>query len=474
MPRKLELTWWNARKCWRKRITVNGKKTDFYFKFGNSKSDMKGYKNALAAWSEKKAELSERELTNNEVHLEKAIRFRERLAEYHRLEEDTERAQLFQAEAETLRKLKRKKNVTHNDVASLVETLTKPKQHEIRIWKENIQTVNKHHDWSQSVTGDNSVTQNAESFIGMKRADVPIDLSPGRWDSLSRAVREFASFFGANRSINDVNAKSLTAYRAHLLKKAEHGDFKRKTANDKLKDCRQFIRSCWRLETLENIPRNIDDPALAISYETPKPRAFLKTEFETLTRGADDRMELFLLLGLNCGMLQQDISDLKHEEVDWDEGRVKRKRSKTRRKSNGNSNIPEVDWKLWGRTFELLKAHRSKSQNHVLLNANGNPLKRSVIGDDGKINNTSNIAKQYERLQVKLKIKKKGRKPFKTLRATGSSTLESSSKFSRFAQHYLADAPRSIIEKHYIADIGDRQDQFDEAIVWMGKQFGVK
>ncbi|MBT5706679.1 MAG: hypothetical protein HOI66_10190 [Verrucomicrobia bacterium] len=474
MPRKLELTWWQARKCWRKRITINGKKTDFYFKFGKSKSDVEGYKKALAAWHEKKAELSEREPTNNELHLEKSIRFREQLAEYHRLQEDTERAQLFQSEAETLRKLKRKKNLTNNDVASLVETLTKPKSHEIRIWQENLRTVKQHQKWNQSVTGDNTVAQNAESFIETKRADVPIDLSPGRWDALSRAVREFAEFFGTHRGINEINAKTLTAYRAHLLKRTEHGDFKRKTANDKLKDCRQFIRSCWRLESLENIPRNIDDPALAISYETPKPKAFLKTEIKTLTKGADDRMELFLLLGLNCGMLQQDISDLKPEEVDWDQGRIKRKRSKTRRKSNGNSNIPEVDWKLWGRTFELLKAHRSTSKNHVLLNANGNSLKRSVIGDDGKINNTSNIAKQYERLQIKLKIKKKNRKPFKTLRATGSTILESNKEFSRFAQHYLADAPRSIIEKHYIAHIGDRQDQFDEAIVWMGKQFDLK
>ena len=474
MPRKLELTWWEARKCWRKRITINGKKTDFYFKFGTSKSDMEGYKNALHAWNEKKEEISQQVPTNNQIHLEKAISFRERLAEYHRLEDDTERSELFQSEAKTLRKLKSKKKLTHNDVASAVQKLTKPEGNENRIWQDNIRSVKNYEKWNQSAIGENTVGENAENFIETKRADVPTDLSPGRWDALSRAVREFRDFFGEDKNINDINAKTLVAYRAHLLNRAEQGDFKRKTANDKMKDCKQFLRSCWRLESLEHIPRNIDDPALAISFETPKTIAFTSPEIKALLKGAEERDELFILLGLNCGMLQQDISDLKPEEVDWTAGRIIRKRSKTRRKSNGNSNIPEVDWKLWNRTFELLKAHKSDSKERVLLNANGQPLKRSKIGDDGKIDNTSNISKSYERLQIRLKINKKDRKPFKTLRATGSTTLESSDNFSKFAQHYLADAPRSIIEKHYIAHIGDRQDQFDEAIVWMGKQFGLK
>lgn len=473
MPRKLELTWWQARKCWRKRVTINGKKTDFYFKFGKSKSDVDGYKEALAAWSEKKAELAKREPTNNEIHLDKAIRFRERLAEYHRLEEDAERAQLFQSEAETLRQLKRKKNLTHNDVALLSGTLTKPKEHEIRIWHQNIRAVKKHGEWSNPVSNDNTLGENAKSFIEMKRNDVPLDLSPGRWDSLSRAVREFAEFFGTDKDINTVNAKTLTALRAHLISRATNGDFNRKTANERMKDCKQFIRFCWRLESLENIPRNIDDSELAISYETPKARSFDRAELSFLLDGADERMQLYLLLGLNCGMLQQDISDLKPEEVDWSRGRIKRKRSKTRRNSSGNSNIPEVDWKLWHRTIELLKAHRSKSTERVLLNAKGQPLKRSVIKQNGKINNISNISKQYERLQLRLGIEKTDRKPFKTLRPTGATALDSSKDFSRYAQHYLADAPRRIIDKHYIAHIDDRQNDFDDAIVWMGSQFGI-
>lgn len=474
MPRKRELTWWAHRKCWRKRTTINGKTKDFYFKFGRSKSDEDGYKKALEAWNVKKAKLAKAEPTNNHIHLDKAIRFRERLAEYHRLEQDNERSQLFQSEAESLRKLATKKNLTHNDVASFIATLVKPTAHEANIWHQNAMMVRMHSEWNTSPATENTVDENAKTFIELKLTDVPAELSPGRWDSLARAVTEFKEFVGTARDINDINAKTLTLYRTHLLRRSEQGDFNRKTANDKLKDARQFIRSCWRLEALENIPRNIDDPALAISFEVPQPRSFEKDEIATLLKGANEKLELFMLLGLNCGMLQQDIACLKPSEVDWELGRIKRRRSKTRRRAKGNTNIPEVDWKLWKRTFKLLKAHRSESLEHVLLNAHGRPLKRSAIGDDEKLDNTSNISKQYERLQSSLTIPKSDRKPFKTLRSTGSTILASDNRYSRFAQHYLGDAPRSIIEKHYIAHIGDRQDQFDEAIVWMGKHFGIK
>jgi len=100
-------------------------------------------------------------------------------------------------------------------------------------------------------------------------------------------------------------------------------------------------------------------------------------------------------------------------------------------------------------------------------------LKRSEIGTDGKIDNTCNISKAYNELNKRLKITKDDKKPFKTFRATGSTTIDNNKEYSKFANHYLADAPKSIMAKHYIAHIEDRQEDFDKAIDWLGKQFDI-
>ena len=69
---------------------------------------------------------------------------------------------------------------------------------------------------------------------------------------------------------------------------------------------------------------------------------------------ADERTELYLLLGLNCGFYAVDIGTLLKEGVDLGAGRIKRKRTKTRDRSH---DVPEVDYLLWRRTRDLLEKH---------------------------------------------------------------------------------------------------------------------
>ena len=51
---------------------------------------------------------------------------------------------------------------------------------------------------------------------------------------------------------------------------------------------------------------------------------------------------------INCGMTQVDIADLQPKEVDWDRGRIRRKRSKT----DDHEQVPTVDYALWPRTWQ--------------------------------------------------------------------------------------------------------------------------
>jgi hypothetical protein len=65
---------------------------------------------------------------------------------------------------------------------------------------------------------------------------------------------------------------------------------------------------------------------------------------------------------------------------------------------------------------------------------------------------------------------KRLRKPLKSLRKTGASILENS-QYGRFSEHYLGEAPKTIASRHYAHKNGA---EFDEAIIWLGQQLGIK
>ena len=62
------------------------------------------------------------------------------------------------------------------------------------------------------------------------------------------------------------------------------------------------------------------------------------------------------------------------------------------------------------------------------------------------------------------------RRPFKVARKTSPSLLTASPAYWHCGIHFLANVPSGIIAKHYI-----RPDQktFDEAVAWLGTQYGV-
>ena len=174
---------------------------------------------------------------------------------------------------------------------------------------------------------------------------------------------------------------------------------------------------------------------------------------------------LYILLCLNCGMRQSDIAALRQSEVDWEAGRIRRKRGKTKE----HENVPVVDYLLWEETARLLRKYRSKHPELALTNENNNPLKCETI-IDGKVKRLDNIRSAYLRLQMKLKIPAKERKPLASLRATASTKLGDHSEFSRFAQFFLGHSPGTVADKHYVKPSGE---QFDRAITWLGEALGI-
>jgi hypothetical protein len=103
-----------------------------------------------------------------------------------------------------------------------------------------------------------------------------------------------------------------------------------------------------------------------------------------------------------------------------------------------------------------------------LLNRNGSPLwnEKETEGKAWVVRN-SNIRCNFFRLQRKTGIKK----PLAKLRKTSATLLGSHPEFGKYVQFFLGQAPKTVAETHYEKP---SQEQFDKAVKWLGRQFGIK
>ena len=82
------------------------------------------------------------------------------------------------------------------------------------------------------------------------------------------------------------------------------------------------------------------------------------------------RLRLYALLGLNCGMTNVDIANLRKDMVNLRGGRLVRKRVKT----EGHDKVPTVDYPLWPETLEVLGEHWSDHAEFALTSTTGSCL----------------------------------------------------------------------------------------------------
>ena len=156
-------------------------------------------------------------------------------------------------------------------------------------------------------------------------------------------------------------------------------------------------------------------------------------EVATLLRGTTGLNQLCILLGLNCGMTQKDISDLLDADVSWQAGTITRKRSKTA----NHAGVPSVTYQLWPETFRLLQQHRSQKEV-VLLTKAGKRLVEERLDETGAYRKSDSVKSAYDRGMAKLPFSK----PFKLLRKTSATLIHSHPQFRGLDPLFLGHAPR--------------------------------
>jgi integrase len=280
-------------------------------------------------------------------------------------------------------------------------------------------------------------------------------LSVGRYDAYCRNIGNFVAWIGPETAIDAIDEARLEAFFSHLSGKVGAGDYSPQYAHTLLMTARQFI-SRLAARKLIPLPGNIRDRRFRFNHSVAAGiETFTAEEVRALLEAAPERMRLYLLLMLNCGMYQNDIAELRQQEVDWKKGTITRVRSKTRERKG-----PVVTYKLWPETFALLEKHRAEGEL-VLTTERGKPLVTYSL-EEGRFARYDVVQSAWNRLSEKMGAKI--RLSMKHLRKTSASLLGEHPHYKFYATHFLADSPRHMTEKHYVKP---SDAEFFEALDWL-------
>lgn len=480
MPRaKRKLTWHQPSQSWRKRKTIDGKVTDFYFKYPKNQT---GYRAALAEWEQKESEIESSKTAlkaGRELGAMALFPIRERMevAEYYRLEgqEDHPVRQRMLEESDIFQKA-----IMSGSVQKAFEILQKHGNispiPSLEKEEGDIDTkrmiVQKHQEWSQPTPPpvEKDLSHIVQSYCEIRKKD---RISLKQWNAITNQLRHFVEW-AHDRGVAEIDSlisKTLGDYRAHLLDMVDEEKIAQSTAKRRFSTLLSFLNWAFENEYIEELPKNFRSKSLQISKADTKPNPFEIEEVQRVLEAAaksNQKTELFILLALNCGMLPSDIGDLREEEVDWQEGSITRQRTKTRRYGK---NIPTITYPLWPKTFALLKKFRSDAgTSYVLTDQDGEKLVE-VTDKEGKVKEKNMVLNAFRYLvRHKLDFPLPRGKTFKTLRTTGASVLESHETYGRFSHLYLGHAPYSIKDQHYAAV---PQAMFKAAILWLGEKMAI-
>lgn len=502
MPKSIRLSWQSGVGARQGRWKKVYRGRAYYFPGGKGKSDREGYDAAWAAWEALKAKIDQQAPRPHQHEYEQAVDEWEQVLAWCGKNGERETAETAAKRLESLRKrlaspvlMPLEKDdrfesllewpildldpilrdlkpddisqlklppLNYRELAKAAESIDgSPVRIAKEIWRDRLAVQKR-----RAASPEGSLQHHVQAFVQEREGQGSAgEVSLGRLYSLQLHLTHFQDWLGKNTAVTDIDGKLLLAYRAELLSKVARKKWTRTTAKHYLGTVKSFVRWLWQIEAIPSLPRVMDSKAksLTIGRSLGKIIVFTKEEIKSLLDGAPDRTRLFILLMLNCGMTQKDISDLQVTEVDWEKGRIIRKRSKTA----DEENVPVVNYLLWLETFRLLKQLRAKgSKNRVLLNSNGAPLWLEKFDGEGKYQKTDNVKNAFDRRRKPLKIDK----PLKSLKKTSATLLRNNPQFATLENLFLGHAPMSMADKHYTQA---PQGLLDQAIKWLATEYGL-
>lgn len=273
-------------------------------------------------------------------------------------------------------------------------------------------------------------------------------------------------------SVSKITAETLNSYREVLLQAAQVDGVSAHSTYQRFAVAKNFLKWCWEFEKINQLPRNTQS---ALSYGCPKPDRLLHFNWKT-SKGAvsevqtlieackqkDPFLELYVLLGLNCGFLHKDISDLRMNEARWKRSGQPAAIERLRSKSNCFSRHL-----LWGRTLELLKQYakgRYNSPDRVFARADGVTPLITQTGD------RYSVPIKHRLHEVFRSVFPSDKRSFTHLRKTGASYCAQRFPGLRVDVLYLAHTPQDMASQFYAHT---SHAKLDEALCYMECDFGL-
>lgn len=290
-------------------------------------------------------------------------------------------------------------------------------------------------------------------------------IASDRYMKYQYCINYFRDWLGADREVTDIDSGIMEDYHDHLLGLVKQGKASSSYCKERLDTAKQFCKWLYERDLIA-LPKNIaNNKTLRIKIEKKEPKGLKDTTpVKTLLADPDlpERTQLYLCLMANCGMYPVDVSALRTDQVDWKRGRVTRKRTKTEE----HKDVPTVTYKLWPATAALLRKHRAVGEL-ALTNEDGGPLQRKWIDDAGKAHKTCNITSAVKRAIGRLGLDLS----IAQLRKTSADLLYNHPTYRPWYQLFLGHSPRTVGEIYYARP---NDATLDDAIQWLGTQYGIK
>jgi integrase len=430
---RTSMTWQAARQRWRKwyRKVLYQVSCD---ELGCARTKADSYQAANAWWLAKRAEIDSQQRPGRFSYEIKTL---EQRRDWYRAHGMSDHARGL---TEWIKDLESGMEDLH---PSIVSHLVHPGDASDAVWHDRLSRER------SSVPEERLMGKQIDRYLDLQSARAgAAQISVSEADQIRMCLMAFQNWVGSESLIDSVTPDRWESWYLHLL----HADISIEYKKKQFRHARNFLM--WMAEKgLLTPPLNLH----ARRYRFVGGHKIVETipvhEVRAILDRANEVLRLHLLLFLNCGMTQVDVSDLHPSEVNWEAGRITRRRSKTEKKRT----TPIVSYELWAETWALLKKFGHREGHHVLLTRTCRPWVRDEIVNRRR-KRTDGIKSLYAHLKV--------RHPLKQFRKTGATVLDR--RFPESVELYLGHAPRTITEKSYVPP--DR-DRFDEAIRWLGEQF---
>jgi len=325
-------------------------------------------------------------------------------------------------------------------------------------WGENIEAERKRRGIVPDRAGGPTVGDACKIFVALVANSESRSFT---WrQQLKFRIGKLKAHLGAKTRMADFGFDELTKAIADWIGQAKSGDISPASSDSYIRCLRQFVDWADASDKVEwEAPRRWDKifkeqrKGLAVITGNKTPgggtgngdKAISITDLATFYSKATEPQRLYLLLGLNCGFTQVDISTLTPDMIHFgDKPYIERGRSKTGIYGK---------WFLWPETAAILetsilatarlkKTFKLKSDK-ALLSREGKEL---IWFDEASGNKIDSVVQCFQRLRQACKLYTPGYS-FKYLRKTGSQMVRDLAG-KEFSEAYLAHTDKTI-GKHY-------------------------